>query len=364
MASTAPPGTRPAPRELARLTSLRAFAAGAVLVFHLLATYRWQPARFLIDGYAGVAFFFILSGFVLTWSVGDAPIALRRFYRARFARIYPAFFVCLAVSWVITDPVSWWVLLSNVTLTHAWLPLSHAAPPSYAFALDQPTWSVSCEVFFYAALPLLVLATRRWSLARCTAAALLWFAACATVTYVVPHACGAAFWGRAVYTNPLVRSGELVLGAVACRLVRSGRLARLSVSAAVVAVLVSAVGTYQWHGRPFPFADVTMTPSLLALIIAAAQADVAGRRGVLTSRALRYAGEVSYSVYVFQFIALLLVLKHVHASAATQSALAVAGTIVGAVVLHHVVERPLRAWITHRPPPAIGAVVPPVTLSP
>ena len=69
-ASTAGDATR---RLLPRLTSLRAFAALAVFVFHLhaedVASLPWGIARI---GGTGVAFFFVLSGFVLAGHAAGA----------------------------------------------------------------------------------------------------------------------------------------------------------------------------------------------------------------------------------------------------------------------------------------------------
>jgi hypothetical protein len=79
------PAARPGSRLLPRLTALRAFAALAVFVFHLhahhVASLPWGISAI---GGAGVAFFFVLSGFVLAW--GTPPgLPARTFYRRRFA---------------------------------------------------------------------------------------------------------------------------------------------------------------------------------------------------------------------------------------------------------------------------------------
>src|SRR5688500_12797828 len=79
------------PSRLPSLTGARFIAAGLVFVFH--ATFAWPFASsgaqetsgllFSQGGYTGVTFFFILSGFVLTWAVrpGDTT---PRFWRRRF----------------------------------------------------------------------------------------------------------------------------------------------------------------------------------------------------------------------------------------------------------------------------------------
>ncbi|GAA4974091.1 acyltransferase [Kineococcus glutinatus] len=164
---------------LPRLTSLRAFAAAAVLIFHLAA---WGvvgsldgPARL---GYAGVSFFFVLSGFVLAW--GTRPgLPAHTFYRRRFARVWPSHAVALALAAVL--PVvsvarSWEAALPNALLLHAW-----STDPRITYGMNGVSWSLSCEAFFYASFPPAVPVLRRlggrarWALA--TAALVLAVAA-------------------------------------------------------------------------------------------------------------------------------------------------------------------------------------------
>jgi peptidoglycan/LPS O-acetylase OafA/YrhL len=95
--------------DILPLTSLRFFAALAVFASHLpLASgadqplLNWLGKNVFYEGYWGVAFFFVLSGFILTVAYvkrlnysGD----LYLFWLARFARIYPlhllTFFIAL-----------------------------------------------------------------------------------------------------------------------------------------------------------------------------------------------------------------------------------------------------------------------------
>src|SRR5690349_24005788 len=91
--------------RLSSLTGLR-FAA-ALLVFGVHA-YSFIPVggfahdlgHVLLDpGDLGVSFFFVLSGFVLTWAArGESARPLGRFFAGRVLRIYPAYVVALGLA--------------------------------------------------------------------------------------------------------------------------------------------------------------------------------------------------------------------------------------------------------------------------
>ena len=57
-------------------------------------------------GYTGVSFFFLLSGFVLTWSCAGQPA--QRFWWNRFARIWP-----LMALMMLTDYLFFWSEVST-----------------------------------------------------------------------------------------------------------------------------------------------------------------------------------------------------------------------------------------------------------
>ena len=98
---TAPSAARATEQDyLPALTSLRFVAAFAVLVLHYRDLLGPLPAwllRGIVGGQYGVTFFFILSGFILTyryndWFAGGVTDArFWRFQRYRVARIYPIY---------------------------------------------------------------------------------------------------------------------------------------------------------------------------------------------------------------------------------------------------------------------------------
>src|SRR5690242_19654398 len=81
-----------AQKKLYALTSLRFVAAALIVLGHSQGTFgipkdAWAP--FVMS--QGVSFFFVLSGFILTYVYPSLKLfGIRRFLLARFARIWPA----------------------------------------------------------------------------------------------------------------------------------------------------------------------------------------------------------------------------------------------------------------------------------
>jgi peptidoglycan/LPS O-acetylase OafA/YrhL len=225
--------------RLPALTSLRFLAAFHVVLFHLYAMsilvgsglYR----RLASVGYVGVSLFFVLSGFILvytyagrTWTVGD-------FWRARFARIYPAylfsllltappfFYVCIKLKDMDIPFFAWFK--THLLLCSTLVPLLlQSWVPGAALAWNTPAWSLSVEAFFYLVFPILV----TW-LFRSRNRRLAWILA---VAWLISLAMSSAYWWwapdgapyqddrslnlmwlNALKFNPLARLPEFVMGA-------------------------------------------------------------------------------------------------------------------------------------------------------
>lgn len=161
-------------RELKGLTGLRFLAAFYVFVFHFDMPHRtpltYLPGRvetLIQEGRLGVCVFFVLSGFVLTYShLRDYPTAdlpSWRYYVGFLykclARVYPVFFVgllsCLLISqWQGTRPS---LLLLGLSATFLQTYIPRVSMQWY----DMGAWSVANEFFFYLLFPLLLPALLR-----------------------------------------------------------------------------------------------------------------------------------------------------------------------------------------------------------
>lgn len=115
-----PAGPAPGSR-LPSLTGLRFVAAALVFLHHAIYTnvfadpdvVRVFHDLFINTGQMGVAFFFVLSGFVLTFAVrpGDTT---RRFLRRRLVKIYPNHVVTFLLAAVLIIPALHWTEADGV----------------------------------------------------------------------------------------------------------------------------------------------------------------------------------------------------------------------------------------------------------
>jgi peptidoglycan/LPS O-acetylase OafA/YrhL len=150
------------------LDGLRAVAALAVLMTHVGyqtgEVVRSAGGAVLARFDAGVAVFFVLSGFLLyrphaaASRAGAAAPGVRRYAVRRAARILPAYWVAL-VFVALAEPTA----TAGRVLTHAWLGQTYHGS---LFATFTQTWSLCAEVAFYALLPAIAWAVRRCGPAR------------------------------------------------------------------------------------------------------------------------------------------------------------------------------------------------------
>jgi peptidoglycan/LPS O-acetylase OafA/YrhL len=153
-------------RRSARIESLRAIAALAVLAGHIVVVSVPGQAednllyKVLFGGGLGVYFFFGLTGYLLFWPFaqryfgdGDA-VDLGRYAANRALRILPLYYVVVITVLAFADNASLGVWARFLTFTETTSALT-------AGNFVGPAWSLAIEVLFYALLPLLAFAIAR-----------------------------------------------------------------------------------------------------------------------------------------------------------------------------------------------------------
>jgi peptidoglycan/LPS O-acetylase OafA/YrhL len=307
--------------RLPALTSLRFFAAFHVVIFHLQATKVVQgPAwyeKLAAVGYVGVSFFFVLSGFILVYTYAGRALSLKDFWRARFARIYPAY----AFSLLFTAPFFFFAVVKLDIPFFAWpkahlklaaglvVTLLQAWVPPAALTWNPVAWSLSVEAFFYLLFPFLLLV-----LIRRTQPQLLLIAAAAWLTSlalsnsyvflnpdhltVINADVLTAFWLNALKFHPLARLPEFLLG-MACGFLflRSHRENKFALPLVLIGLAGVGLAAYFEAIIPYP----VLHTALLAPAFAAIVYGFALRprwSALLDNRLLVLCGDASYSLYL------------------------------------------------------------------
>jgi peptidoglycan/LPS O-acetylase OafA/YrhL len=151
----------PSPATFPALTGVRILAAYLVFWHH----YRLpsiQGCSFLSnvfsEGHVGVAIFFVLSGFLVTYRYRDAFLSHKttpfEYLWNRVARIYPLYFAVAIATLIIRKEAGLWDWFIQLTLTKGFF-------DQYKFSGVAQAWSLTVEERFYFSAPLLFLAFRR-----------------------------------------------------------------------------------------------------------------------------------------------------------------------------------------------------------
>ncbi|HAP00488.1 MAG TPA: acyltransferase [Bacteroidetes bacterium] len=164
------------------LDGLRFLAFFAVLLRHCGDTefgyiqsnsvYVFVKKWIFMNGFLGVNFFFVLSGFLITYLLLNekfqtGKISIRNFYIRRVLRIWPVYYLTLLIGFVIVPAIKWY--FQNPVLDH--YPSADANPWYYIFFLGNfhavylhsphspvldRLWSIAAEEQFYLLWPLIL----------------------------------------------------------------------------------------------------------------------------------------------------------------------------------------------------------------
>jgi peptidoglycan/LPS O-acetylase OafA/YrhL len=336
-------------RYIPGFDGLRAIAALSVIGFHL-----GLPGLSL--GWAGVHLFFVLSGFLITGILLETKKQggyFRTFYWRRAFRIFPIYFLMLAVLGILA------VALSLPTADWAWYALYlqnwrlAQTSPSFPSWFDH-TWSLACEEQFYLIWPAVVYTLNAKTLFKVTLSLIVLGAASRAV--VVIHG---GFNSWAGFAPLPCIADTIAWGALAQLVVRRygnapfmTTLARVSLGLLVALLLAMAVhrgfdafwtpSQYMrdlWGGVVFVGLLGPIGASLL-LVVHSGPALSA----VLEYSPLRYIGRISYGLYLYHWPILLVatgqVVSRWHLPVPITYLAVPALTIFVAICSYELIERP------------------------
>lgn len=155
------------PKKLVGLDILRGLACVVVWLNHVrVATDYFVDAKynfmqsFMAWGREAVVIFFVLSGVVINMA-SQNKTDRAQYFKKRFLRIYPIFFVVLVICYsadyfIFHNPIIWGNIIGNVFLQGMW---PRFIVPTLPF--NTASWSIACEAFFYVVFGIFFTANRR-----------------------------------------------------------------------------------------------------------------------------------------------------------------------------------------------------------
>ena len=335
------------------IDGLRALAVLLVLAVHA------SPAR-VPNGFIGVDIFFVISGFLITgiWmdELHSGKVSIKEFYVRRINRIFPALLLVLAFV-ILAGPLVMYAEEYAAMGRSAWASTIFAANIGFfresgywdTASKLKPLlhlWSLGVEEQFYLVWPLLLWLAFKKKISILNVAAAVVLLSLAMNIYLTYRNQAAAFY------LPFGRLWELAAGgllAAGHRLQPAWRVTPAAQGPGKGAdilswgalLLLAVTQVTPMDAKAFPGYYAIVVVMAAALFIAAGPNAWVNRR-VLSNPVLVYVGKISYPLYLWHWP--LLVFARLIGEGQWTSAhrnMAVAGSIVLAILTYHGLERPL-----------------------
>jgi peptidoglycan/LPS O-acetylase OafA/YrhL len=325
----------------------------------LLVLGQHAPTRPLIDGFVGVTVFFCLSGYLITTllvrELQAGTIDVRAFYRRRAARLCPALVTVVAVTIVV-------LLIGRQDLGVGQVFAPAGAATTYTTSLFDwsnhvfatkdyfnYTWSLSVEEQFYLLWPLALLWGYRRN-PRLFAGLTVWFIGITLALDLYLGLSRAVLYDQHEYFGSDTNALPILVGAWLAILVVNDwlpRTVRHLAPCALPAVALLLVLAYS---------NVTYRPSLviaagtgltLVTLMGVVTRPRSALGSLLASGPMRWLGERSYSIYLWNVLAQIAILTLLGHTVVGDIAW-IAMFVVLAEVSFRFVERPLRTRLARR----------------
>ena len=352
---------------LPELDGLRALAVGLVLWSHVptdaLPAPMVELGHLLFHHYLGVDLFFVLSGFLITRILlvdRELGVPLRHFLARRFLRIFPIYYLLLAVLAVVRwEPAIPWAAVYLGNYYVFW---------TQAYGLLDHTWSLCVEEHFYLLWPPVCAALAPRASRRVLLLVFLPLAVATGVVLAWRHGSfeQRQFLAEVTGTGSTGRFGSLAAGALLAYSERALRAHpwRATALAALLAALswVLSEGGFQRTGlwrivlwtelqgdpmRILPTLRLISFPlvsSAVLLLLVVWSGSRAPHAALMRTAPLRFVGRISYGIYLYHY-PLYYALRVRHPDHEAPSPVHLVGAIAAVVLVSWIswvtIERPL-----------------------
>jgi peptidoglycan/LPS O-acetylase OafA/YrhL len=344
------------------IDGLRALAVSLVILCHLQITG-------FSGGYVGVDIFFVISGFLITnllineyqsnlASGQRGHISFRNFYLRRVKRIVPMALTVIVValiyayfnysqarfSQVRNDAI--WASLFGANIHYMQESLNYFQQ-AQAVSLLQHYWSLAVEEQFYLVFPALFLLFARikskaksWLITPLIAVSLL--SIVSLVSAIISDTPNQS------YFSSFDRAYELGIGvllAIVLALLKFSLSTALTnfLSLSGIALIAFSVLSFD-DGSRFPSASA-LVPTLGTALILFSEMNserLSAVGSVLARKPLVYIGKLSYSIYLWHWLVIIIVKDQISASPLILNALIVVTTLLLSVIGYQLIEHPIR----------------------
>ncbi|MBO1512371.1 acyltransferase family protein [Metabacillus bambusae] len=337
------------------LTSFRFIAALMVFVFHAGILSEYQL------GAAGVSFFFVLSGFILTFNYHNKinklnKTNLKQFYKARFAKIYPlhllTFLIALPITLLYFNPDRLY-LIKLIYMSIINLSLIQSFSPSSAtyFNFNGVSWTLSVEAFFYLTFPFLIFNIRKLKIHNYKFISILLLTIVWIGLFVLNFNLNESnhFLIWALHIFPVARLFEFITGIVLGLIFvktqnnwssEKHSIAEISAVLLFMVALLISVNLHTGAVRGGFFIPVWC----ILVYIFAHQKGIISR--LLSNRLLVYLGEISFSFYMIHQLVIRYYLQFKFVET-YMTVVCFVITLILSALTYRFYEEPLRKWIRY-----------------
>jgi len=285
-----------------QLTFTRFIAAILIVLFHFgknTAPFN-NPAISPLIGLApaGVSYFFLLSGFILSsvYYKNTEDLNKKQYYLKRFARIYPVYILALLILvgffFLTKQIIDLKAVFLQIFLLQAWF-------PNFIQTLNIPSWSLSVEVFFYLLFPFLLYSLKqikkRWLLILTSLS--FWFLSLVIYYYGLNSGLNINFFNY----NPLLHLNSFVLGIVSYLLFKE--LKPISTAKSLICTffpLIFIAVLLLLHAPILHYNNNGLLAPLFAISLIGLASNHSYLSKFLSFRPFILLGNISYGIYILQ----------------------------------------------------------------
>ena len=303
-------------RNIPSLDGMRAISILLVVIAHSSLNFsRWIKlplGTYLLFAHLGVSVFFVISGFLITglllkeWDA-TGTIRLKRFYLRRAFRIFPPFYLYLAIILVLVLAGVFHTPLRAFFFAAIYC-TDYYFGPGAGFVGLQHTWSLSVEEQFYLLWPAALRLLGKRKAAYLAGVLILISPFFRGVSYMILEPQHRAMINRMFHSS----MDTIMFGCLLALLWKNDRFQRLlpiltsswlMAGSVFFLVLLNPLLESHFYGRYSLLFGMTLegiTISLITLFVVKRPDTLPGR--VLNTPVLRHIGVISYSLYLWQSI--------------------------------------------------------------